>query len=297
MVAGYDTPSVRERNLAKELRTLRRAAQLQGKDVAGRLGWSASKVSRIENGRIGIGVEDLELLIALYAVPYERATFLRRLADSIRAKGWWDAYRETLNPGYGSLIKLEAGSSALRSYCVLVPHALLMTRDFARQIILLAPQSPSASELEHRLEVVRRRQEVLQARGDREPLQLSVILDESFLHRRVVSPEGDEAGRALMRQQLERLLADAERPNVTLRLLPLTVGLPPVTVGSFSILGSTATGSPDVVYMENKSRIFFIDAESEVNSYVQDFELIASWALTPAASADRIRRRVADLDS
>src|SRR3712207_7770510 len=42
------TPSVRERRLARELRTLRTVGGWHGKDVAARLGWSASKVSRIE---------------------------------------------------------------------------------------------------------------------------------------------------------------------------------------------------------------------------------------------------------
>ena len=49
-----DTPSVRERRLAAELKLLRTAVQLHGKDVAERLGWSASKVSRIESSRTGI---------------------------------------------------------------------------------------------------------------------------------------------------------------------------------------------------------------------------------------------------
>ena len=49
-----DTPSVRERQLARELREARVGAQLPGSEAARILGWSASKVSRIETGRIGI---------------------------------------------------------------------------------------------------------------------------------------------------------------------------------------------------------------------------------------------------
>ena len=64
-----DSPSVRERRLAHELRLQRTAAGLHGKDVAAVLGWSPSKVSRIENGRTGITEGDLERLVDLYRVP------------------------------------------------------------------------------------------------------------------------------------------------------------------------------------------------------------------------------------
>jgi transcriptional regulator with XRE-family HTH domain len=290
-----DAPSVRERNLARELRTLRRSVDLAGNQVAMRLGWSTSKISRIENGRIGVSAEDLELLLRLYEVPDERAAYLRRLADSVRGKGWWDAYRDSLDPGYSSLVKLERGSSTLRSFCVLVPHALLMTREFAQRVITLAQPKPARPEVDRRLDIVRRRQEVLRATDGHEPLRLSMILDESFLHRRVLMGGTEDAGREVMRGQLERLLVEAERPNVTVRLLPFSVGLPSVTAGSFSILGSAAGAAPDVVYLENKSRIFFIDAEAEVESYVQDFELMNSWALTPEQTAAALRRRADEL--
>jgi transcriptional regulator with XRE-family HTH domain len=293
-MAAHDSPSVRERHLARELRLLRATTQMQGKEVAGRLGWSASKVSRIENCRIGIAPDDLELLLDLYAAPPRKAVFLRNLAASVRATGWWDAYRESLNLGYGSLLGLEAGSSTLHTYCILVPHALLMTSEFARRVISLAPQPPSISEVERRLDVARRRQEVLGPQRGREPLRLSMIIDESFLHRRIVST--DSAGdRAIMRDQLKRLLVAAEESNITVQLFPLEAGLPSVTAGSFSILGSIAADAPDVVYLENKSRIFFIDKENEVDSYMQDFNLLASWSLSPADSSEVIRNRVRQL--
>ena len=72
-----ESPSTRERRLARELRDLRSAGPMHGKDVAARLGWSASKVSRIENGRIGISLDDLDRLLELYAVPEVQAGFLR----------------------------------------------------------------------------------------------------------------------------------------------------------------------------------------------------------------------------
>jgi Helix-turn-helix domain len=80
MTTQPDSPSVRERQLARELREARVGAQLPGSETARVLGWSASKVSRIETGRIGISPTDLDRLLDPYQVTNEQARYLRRLA-------------------------------------------------------------------------------------------------------------------------------------------------------------------------------------------------------------------------
>jgi hypothetical protein len=97
--------------------------------------------------------------------------------------------------------------------------------------------------------------------------------------RRRVVPGDDDRDAAVRRGQLERLITVASRPNVTVQVLPFSAGLPPVTTGSFSVLDSPATGGPDVVYLENKTRIFFLDSDSEVDRHSRAFELISSMAL------------------
>src|SRR5690348_1898090 len=108
---AHEPPSVRERRLAAELRRARQAAALNGQQVAAATGWSASKVSRIENGRIGIGPDDLDRLLELYDVAPDAAAQLRRLAPAGRAHGWWEAYADSLSTGYATLLRLEAGST------------------------------------------------------------------------------------------------------------------------------------------------------------------------------------------
>src|SRR6478735_7928840 len=171
---AVDPPSVRERRLAAELRRVRQAAQLNGRQVAAATGWSTSKVCRI-----GIGRDDLDRLLELYDVPPDAATQLRRLAPDGRAHGWWEAYADSLSTGYATLLRLEAGSSALRSYCALIPHPLLMTPDYVRQVVRSTWQRPSANEVARRVQVCLRRQAVLGRGG----LELSVVLDEAVLRR------------------------------------------------------------------------------------------------------------------
>src|SRR5664279_4254735 len=84
-------------------------------------------------------------------------------------------------------------------------------------------------------------------------------------------------------------------PNVTIQVLPYTAGIPPVSAGSFSLLESRATGTPDVVYLENKTRIFFIHAEAEVHRYARDFALLTELALPPEESVEFIRAVVRTL--
>lgn len=277
-----DTPSARERRLAQELKVWRASVPLHGKDVAARLGWSASKVSRIEASRTGIGEHDLELLLELYGVPPEQAARLRALAPAARPRGWWDAYADTLSSGYASLIRMEAGSRALSCYCAVVPHALLQTPDYVRQVVRTTWRQPPAVEVDRRVEVCRRRQGAL----DRGDLHLSAVIDESVLRRVPAGP----GGAAVLRGQLEHLVAASAHPHVTLRVLPFTAGLPPVTAGSFSVLESAATGAADVVYLENKTRIFVIEKEAEVHGYTREFGLLTELALPPDDSLDLVRR-------
>ena len=61
------------------------------------------------------------------------------------------------------------------------------------------------------------------------PLELSVIIEESVLSRRF----GD---RAVMRQQLEHLVAAAELPNVEVRIYPLNGEHPSLATGAFSYM-------------------------------------------------------------
>ena len=279
-----DSPSTRERRLARELRDLRVAGPMHGKDVAARLGWSPSKVSRIENGRIGITADDLDRLLELYRVPDVQADLLRRLAPSARPRGWWDAYADTLSAGYADLIRLEAGSRALRCFGALVPHALLQTPDYVRQVVLSTWERPAPAEVDRRVQVCRRRQEVLDAA---DPLRLWAVLDESVLRRTARAP-GSPEGAAVLRGQLAWLVEVAARPHVTVQVLPFDAGLPPVTAGSFSVLESRATGTPDVVYLENKTRISFVDGEAEVHRYGRAFELLTEMALDADASVRRI---------
>jgi hypothetical protein len=174
-----------------------------------------------------------------------------------------------------------------------------MTPDYIRQVVRSTWQQPSAVEVERRVQVCLRRQAVLDrggpdGPGGAGPLRLSVVLDEAVLRRSAIaagqqggqgSPGGLDPER-IRRAQFAHLRDAAGWPSVQIRVLPFAAGIPPVSAGSFSILESAATGAPDLVYLENKTRISFVDAEQEVDRYTRDHRLLTELARSPADSAD-----------
>ena len=216
-------------------------------------------------------------------MPERHAEVLRRLAPAARARGWWDAYAESLSPGYAGLLRLEAGSRALRTYCAVVPHALLMTPGYIRRVITATWQVPSTGRDRPAAPGV-----PAPAGG---PRRTADRADDGVLDLRGGASTrrccGARSGRPTTRppraarcRQLRHLVSVARWPNVSLRVLPFSAGIPPVSAGSFSLLESRATGAPDVVYLENKTRISFVDGEREVDRYVRDVAMLTSMALS-----------------
>jgi transcriptional regulator with XRE-family HTH domain len=108
---------VRHRCLAQELRRLREAAHLTCEQVGAALDVSASKISRIETGRVS--PRDVRDLLKIYRVPDDQRDSLIQLARDARQKGWWHAYADGLRPTWAwkALLRIcaftkPAGSTA-----------------------------------------------------------------------------------------------------------------------------------------------------------------------------------------
>jgi transcriptional regulator with XRE-family HTH domain len=274
-LADKRAPSVRARQLAAELRRLRDAATLTGEEAAARLGWSPSKISRIETGQTAASPADLRRLLDMYDVTGTARERLEGLGQSAGQRGWWDAYADTLGPEYTALIALEAEAQSMRWYSPMLVPGLLQTEAYARQVVrsglLIAPPG----EIERRVQVKMTRQRALTKDS---PPQLSVVLDEAAVLRQVRGPE-------VMREQLAHLTTMAARPNVTIQVLPLAVGAHPATTGEFTILGFPELVAPDVVYLENMTSDLYVEREGEVYRYALAFDRLRALALGPDESA------------
>jgi transcriptional regulator with XRE-family HTH domain len=251
---------------------------MRGEEAAGQLGWSPSKISRIENGQTAPSPADLRRLLDLYDVSGTQRGRLEQLGQSAGQRGWWDAYSDTLGPEYTALIALEAEADSVRWYAPMLIPGLLQTEQYARAVIssglLIAPPG----EVERRVQVKMTRQRVLT--GD-SPLSLDVVIDEAAVLRRIGSPE-------IMREQLEHLTTLAARPNLTLQVLPLAAGAHPATTGEFTILGFPELIAPDVVYLENMTSDLYVEQEADVYRYGLAFHRLRELSLAPEKSAEFI---------
>ncbi len=278
-MTGPGSPAVRRRRLAAELRRIRESTGKSGDTVAAALNWSPSKISRYERARTGLPPREVERLLDYYEIGGTRRATLLALAEDAAHKGWWEEYGDGISADYQQFIALEHEASSIAVWHIAVVSGLLQTEAYARHIIgsysQIEPIPPGT--IERMVRVRMRRQEVLY----REPsLRLSVILDESVLKRLV----GDER---VMYDQLQRLVREAGRPNLTLQILPLNVPHT-VSVESFVIFHFEPDDDPmlqDVVSTETLKNGFSLEDERETYLYRIGFGRLASASLDPAASA------------
>jgi transcriptional regulator with XRE-family HTH domain len=271
------SPMVRRRRLAAELRGIRESKGKSGDSVAAALKWSPSKISRYERARTGLRPREVERLLDYYEISGPRRALLLALAEDAAQKGWWEEFADSLSEDYQQFIGLEHEATSIAIWHVDVVTGLLQTEAYARHIISSYSRvEPVAPGMIGRLVMVRmRRQQVL----NREGLHLSVVLDESILKRRF----GNDS---VMYEQLQHLARAADRPNLTVQILPLDAQHT-VTGESFVIFGF-GEGSDamlqDVVSTEHLRTGFSLEGERETYLHRIAFQMLAEASLDPAAS-------------
>lgn len=283
-------PVVPRRRLGAELRALRDEAGLTIEEVAKGLECSVSKVSRLETGQ-GIPYRrDIRDLLDRYGITDQaRRERLMRWVREGNRQGWWDAYSDVVAPDSGDpllrspdklsrYVALEQDASEVRSFEVIVVHGLLQTEDYARAIVN-ALSTADSEVTEGLVEFRMRRQQRLYA--DEDPLIVHMVIDEAVLHRPVGSAK-------VMRGQLARLLTDSQRPNVTLQVLPFSIGAHRSVAGSFVVLAFADTDDNDLVYIEGHVGDLYIEKDHDVVVYEQMFDVLVQQCLTAEQSAKLI---------
>jgi transcriptional regulator with XRE-family HTH domain len=274
------TPTGRRRRLGAELRRLREEAGLTIDRVAEALECSQSKVSRIETGQVSATPRDVRDMLELYRVDDAQREALVQIAREARQRGWWQKFVDVPD-GVPAYIGLETAATSIDIYMSLIVPALLQTADYARAVIgAVRPDLPPA-EIDRRVELRIRRQALL---DQERPPSLRVLLDDTVLLRPV-------GGTGVMAAQRRRLLADANRPTVTLQILPVDDGAHAGMDGPFTIFGFPAPAERDVVALDSAADALYLESPEDLRRYRRVFELLLPAALTPTASAAVIARR------
>ncbi|MGB6162437.1 MAG: helix-turn-helix transcriptional regulator [Pseudonocardiaceae bacterium] len=258
---------MRRRQLGKALRLLREQAGLRTEDAARELDCVRSKISHMEGARNPIGKPDLEALLRLYHADEETAVALEEMRREGKKRGWWSTYK--LPPWLGDLVGLEADAVTERVVELELIPALLQTEAYARAVHAAAARKPPSDEVERRVAARMRRQKRL---TEPNALILSAIISEAALRRVMAQPD-------LAAEQLQRLVSDAQLPNVSLLVLPFSAGVHGSMSGSFALLDLGLEVSLDVGYQEHADGGHLVDDEDVVRLLSDLHDSLRSQAL------------------
>ncbi|MGH3996169.1 MAG: helix-turn-helix domain-containing protein [Pseudonocardiaceae bacterium] len=274
-------PSIKRRRLGAALRRLREQSNQSTDDVARVLGWSKSKVSRIETAAVTVTPEDVRALLRLYDVLTDEVEQLVMLAREDKQPGWWRQYSEVLPPEFEGFLGLESEAARILAYESEVVPGLLQTESYAKRVLGQHPLTVMPYEVERSAQLRKARQSRLTSS---DPVELDAVVNEGAL-RRIVG------GWGVMRDQLTHLVAILELPNVTIRVLPFAAGEHPATHGAFSLLEFPDPDDPHIVYLDGLTTSYYLNDLREVGAYQLAHERLRALAL----GADESRSMIAAL--
>lgn len=258
------SPTVRRRELGAMLRILRNERGLTVDQVAGELLCSPSKVSRMETGQRGATLRDIRDLCDLYGVagPADREQ-LMTLAREGKQQGWWQSY----SLPYTTYVGLEQEAASLTIFQSSVIPGLFQVGDYIRAIHRAGIPRLEDEAIEERVEERGKRQQILTVEG---APKVELLLDEAVLRR----PVGDSS---IMRSQLNHLIEMAERPNITIQVIPFSVGAHPALESNFTIL-EFAGRAPTIVHAESLAGQFYLERQQDIERYVLALDLLRGLA-------------------
>jgi transcriptional regulator with XRE-family HTH domain len=275
-----DSPTVLKRRLGAELRKMRRARNLTTAQVAKDLGWSESKVSRIETGKSPLADQDAKLLLAQYGVDdSEEVRQFIGLTRKSRQNGWWHSFGDTLPEWFKPYLGFEADAASILTYQTELVPGLLQTEGYAEAVIRSMNPGMSSDEIDARASARVQRQDILSSDA---PPRLWAIINEAVVRRVVGSPR-------IMHEQLKALADFAETlPNVTVQVLPFDAGAHAALGYSFSYLTfSDVPGS--IAYSEGPTSATYLDKDSDLSRHEDIFQRLVAAAERPEKSVDMIR--------
>ncbi|GAA4706873.1 helix-turn-helix domain-containing protein [Phytohabitans rumicis] len=277
-------PTVGRRRLRSALRAAREAAGLTQEQVAAEMEWSLSKIIRIEAGAVGVSPIDTRALLKLYGVTAQpRVDELVTLSRSTRARRWWSSFAGALPASYMAYIGLEAETSSVLCYTPTKLPGLFQTEAYAEKA---SRRDRTGTDEQSRVEVrLTRQREVL---GKDDPPHITAVIDEAVVRRIASDPR-------TKREQLERLVSLSGEPNITIQVLPFTVGVDAFP-NPFAILQFPDPADDDVMFVESGLADDVVDQPELVGPYRDEFERLRELALSPADTRDMIKKIVGELD-
>ncbi|MYW05396.1 helix-turn-helix transcriptional regulator [Streptomyces sp. SID3343] len=276
-------PAMRQRRrLGIELRTLRLDAGYTVDGVADALGWSKSKVSRIETSRVALTRHDLYRLCGLYDVKDGESQALQDLHAGSDDHRWWLEYGDVVGSVLEDYISLEAQASEIAvANGGLIP-GLLQCREYAEAITPPNPNEPESAE--GIVEVRLRRRAAITGEN---PADLTAVIGPSAFYL-------ETGGRDVLKAQLKHFLDLAELPTVDIWAIP-DKATDAAFSGGVTIFDFADVRDPSVAYVEYSGGMLSKDKPREVRRYRRLLRHLADQALPPDETKTFITQRLEEL--
>lgn len=278
-------PNVRRRQLGRQLRDLRNAAKLTMEEAAEQSGLSRATISRIESAKQAILPRNVRLLCQVYDIGAPLLGHLVQRAEESDDSGWWVTYSDTVPDWFERFAGEEVEASEIWAYEAEFVPGLLQTADYCREITLASGPNITEEDQQRWVTFRQSRQERLDTA---DPVQLIAVLNEAVIRRVVGSAD-------LMRAQLLRLLEFAERPNITLQVLPFSAGAHPAMTNSFTILRFPDDDCITTIFVEVDSGGIYPDRPPDLHRYTWVFQRLRELALSSTETTALISRVMREL--
>lgn len=253
-----------KRDLGARLRELRRAARLNGQQLAGLAGWHPAKVSRIERGHQIPSEDDIrawcELTGAVLHIPDLIASVRNVRAAYLE---WQRIAASGLTRRQQQSLEIESAARLVRGWENEIVPGLLQTEPYARGVLSVCIDfSEIPDDLDRAVTTRMARQHALQPEGVQ---RFAFVLSEQCLYRIV----GDAS---VMAGQLEYLLGVMSNVKLSMGIVPLTADFRCPTT-SFLMYDQR------MVQVETATAELTVTQPRELRIYAKAFEILSGQAV------------------
>lgn len=271
---GDRESTARARELGSELRKIRESTGQSAYEFADIVGWSQSKVSRIETGQRGITEIDIVRYAAYCrATPTEMEDLISRCREA-EIPGYW------LSKRLSTLVFHETTATSSVSYDPLVVPGLLQTEAYIKALIARHKLAPK--DAQYWVNARMDRQELLRRR------QFGFFVHEQALRLPVVDDQ-------LMNEQMLKLVLLAEHPWISIRIVPMAAGAGGAFGGEF-VLFHFEDAAP-LLHFDHGPVSLFLEDHALVESHRERLAAIAEVALDRRQSRELLATMASEFDS
>jgi transcriptional regulator with XRE-family HTH domain len=245
--------TTRSRQLGAELKRVRERAGFSARDLARALGWSDSKVARMENGQRGASEIAVATYLAYFHVVGPEMDRLIAMCREIWAKDWLQPHGELVPEELHTLVTHETTATLINQYEPLVIPGLLQTEGYATALFRTAGLLPEEA-IDLRVQARLERQNLLSREWG---VELNFFIPEPVLRATVGGP-------SVMNDQLLHMLLVSSRPWCSIWVVPAS--FPAGVLGSPFQLMEYANHGP-VAYVENQTHSMFLEKPEDIRAY------------------------------